>query len=243
MALPSTATQAQMQARIDSLPEDSERQSVLLAAKRFKASWVELGEILLKIRDGGSYKRWGFATFEAYCRRELHIKQETANKLTRSFAYLRQHAPASLGPAVQGEQAHGPPALDVVDLLSQAQERTKVSAEALADIGQEMLSRGTAPTRTDVLKKLREQDPEAFRAGTKATATPAGPARPVAQALRKAMLLAERLSALLVGPDTAVDEATRAQMQQVTDVLRALFAANETAVDGDMDLVQSDKMN
>jgi hypothetical protein len=210
-----------MSARLDALPEGSDRRAMLDVARRFKASWVELGERLVSVRESQSHVGWGYPTFEAYCRRELHIKQETANKLTRSFAFLRDHAPATLE---AGDRPAAPPSLDVVDLLSQAQARTKVSADALAQIGQELLTQAAAPSRNDVLKRLRETDPDAFRAKAKPTAAEI---KSVPLDLRKALLLAERLRELI---DLSADEVSsdvQRSMQQVVAALQA--AAQQTA--------------
>ena len=61
------------------------------AAKRFKASWVEMGALLVRIRREQSYKQWDHPTFETYCARELFIKPATAQKLTRGYAFLEKH--------------------------------------------------------------------------------------------------------------------------------------------------------
>jgi hypothetical protein len=218
MAHRMSRVEAQLQERLAQLPPDSERYGVLSAARKFKASWVALGQLLVAVRENSAHTDWGYPTFEAYCRRELNIKQETANKLTRSFAFLRDHAPSTLAGDTSDARA---PALDVVDLLSQAQERTKVSAEALAGIGQELLSQDKTPTRSAVLKRLRQDDPDAFRPAPKAVSLPT--AGPVDQDLRKALLLAERLDGLLQAQGERVSAAARQRMQSVTTELREAF--------------------
>ena len=61
------------------------RQTVLLASKRFKSSWVEMGKLLVQVLDASAYKEWGYDTFDAYCYRELRLKKATVDKLTRSY--------------------------------------------------------------------------------------------------------------------------------------------------------------
>ena len=73
--------------------DDPQRVEVLALAARFKRSWVELGEVLHRVRDEGEWDRWGFGSFVDYCRKELHLRKATADKLTASFGYLTQHAP------------------------------------------------------------------------------------------------------------------------------------------------------
>ena len=71
-------------------PPGTFRHTVLLAAKRFKSTWAELGKLLVQVRDEAKFEEWGYASFEAYCLKELHIQKQTALKLTRSLRLPRQ---------------------------------------------------------------------------------------------------------------------------------------------------------
>ncbi|MGQ0507159.1 MAG: hypothetical protein ACT4TC_17765, partial [Myxococcaceae bacterium] len=102
------------------------RHTVLLAAKRFKATWVELGRMLVRVRDEGSFQEWGYDSFETYCLKELHIRKQTALKLTRSFSFLKKHEPKELASEDIVERA---PAFEVVEVLADAEERGQLSAE------------------------------------------------------------------------------------------------------------------
>jgi hypothetical protein len=222
-------SEAEMDARLDALDPSSERFKVLAAARRFKASWVELGQNLTLSREQGSFKVWGFATFEAYCRRELRIKQDTANKLTRSFAFLRDHEPDVLeGAGEDGAPARELPPLDVVDLLSQARERTQVSDEALATLQEEVFAPEAKATRQGLMKKLREHDPEAFRPTGKGEAAVL-PAANGDNDLRKALLLAERLEVLLTAQDNEVFGTTLKHAHSVVTGLRECFEQSRRA--------------
>ncbi len=104
---------------------DAFRQTVISSAKRFKSSWVELGKLLVRVRDEGLFAEWGFATFEAYCLAELHIRKQTALKLTRSFSFLNKHEPKEVAAPQIAETA---PPFDVVEVLAKAEERGQLSA-------------------------------------------------------------------------------------------------------------------
>src|SRR5262245_30688537 len=132
MAHRTSRAEAEMDALLGQLDPSSDRYRVLSAARAFKAAWVVMGEELTALREKETFRDWGYPTFEAYCRRELRLKSETANKLTRSFGYLRDHEPAVLEGGVVREL----PPLDVVDLLSRARERTKLSEEQISDIAE-----------------------------------------------------------------------------------------------------------
>src|SRR5437660_380055 len=75
---------------------DPERADMIARVRRFKASWYELGSALTELRRTDRWKQWGFDGFDDYCRRELHLKRETADKLTGSYAFLRRAAPEVL---------------------------------------------------------------------------------------------------------------------------------------------------
>lgn len=214
MARRHSRSEAEIEARLEQLDPNSQRYQVLNAARQFKASWVALGESLTAAREKSSYRAWGYPSFEAYCRRELQIKQETANKLTRSFAFLRDHEPDVLSERDSREL----PPLDVVDLLSQARERTKMSDDEFATIRDEALSPESKSTRHEVMKRLREVDPEAFKPAPKPTLAPGE------NDLRKALLLAERLETLLQAQGEQISQATVQNAHCVVEELRERFA-------------------
>lgn len=180
--------EVEIEAKLTTLDPSSKRYHVLSAVRDFKASWVTVGEELTEVREKSLFERWGYTNFETYCRRELRIKNDTATKLTRSFSFLRDHEPKALDERQQREL----PPLDVVDLLSQARERSQVQPSELDTIRQEVFDpEMVPPTKSQVVKRFREIDPEAFK-------SPPRQPKPDAEAeLRKALLLAERLQSIL----------------------------------------------
>ena len=117
--------------KVSQVPPGSLRQTVLLAAKRFKSSWVELGKLLVKVRDGALYEEWGYPTFEAYCLAEVRIRKNTADKLTRSFSFLDKHEPRAMA---QEDIVETAPAFEVVQVLADAEDRGKLSAQEYKSI-------------------------------------------------------------------------------------------------------------
>src|ERR1700733_6215454 len=91
-----TKTDAELAAAEAMHADDPERAEILHRARRFKASWIELAESLSEVRRGGQWKGWGFDSFEEYARNELHLKPETADKLTGSYQFLQRRAPEVL---------------------------------------------------------------------------------------------------------------------------------------------------
>ena len=73
--------------------KDALRNKTLDAAKRHKASWIELGQYLYAIYKDKYYKDWGYLTFEAYCGKEINVKLSTASKLLKSYDFLEKEEP------------------------------------------------------------------------------------------------------------------------------------------------------
>ncbi|MEW6430700.1 MAG: hypothetical protein AB1730_04255 [Myxococcota bacterium] len=126
-----TTVDQHLQKKALEVPPGSFRQTVLLAAKRFKSSWVELGKLLVKVRNEALFEDWGYPSFEAYCLAELRIRKQTAEKLVRSFSFLDKHEPERMGRPQVVEEA---PAFEVVEVLAQAEDRGQLSASEYKSI-------------------------------------------------------------------------------------------------------------
>jgi hypothetical protein len=124
-------SQAALDVKAQSVPTGTLRHTVLQAARRFKATWVELGKLLVEVRNDGAYEGWGYPTFDAYCSKELHIRKSTADKLTRSFSFLAKHEPKAVANEDIVEKA---PAFEVVEVLASAEERGQLSGEEYRSI-------------------------------------------------------------------------------------------------------------
>ena len=129
----------------------------------FKASWLKLAEELTRVREQESYEGWGYSSFEAYARRELRLRQDTAQSSPAAlyFSEIANRLLCSIGLSVNCHP------WTCVDLLSRARERTSVNDEALSEIQAEVFAPDANPTRHSVVKRLREYDPEAFRSQRK----------------------------------------------------------------------------
>ncbi len=75
---------------------DPERLDVLRATQRFKRSWVDLAEVLVRARRDGSFEQWGYEDFYKYCSDELQLRRATVDKLTISYSTIKKHAPQVL---------------------------------------------------------------------------------------------------------------------------------------------------
>jgi hypothetical protein len=131
-----TKVDAALEAAAQQHANDPSRADILRRTRLFKASWVELGEALTEVRRHGQYKGWGFSSFEEYAQRELHLRQETVDKLTGSFMFLKKHAPQVL--ARDGLTQHIP-SYQAVDFLRRAEEQPNAPEEALEAVRKRVL--------------------------------------------------------------------------------------------------------
>lgn len=111
--------------------DDPERAELLRRARRFKTSWIELAEALTQAKRNGRWKDWGYESFEAYAKGELHLRQETVDKLTGSYSFLQRRAPAVLSRDPISEPF---PTYQAVDFLRRAEESDTAPREAVEEI-------------------------------------------------------------------------------------------------------------
>ena len=138
---------------------DPFRQTVQSAARRFKSTWVELGKLLVRVRDEGLHEGWGFESFEAYCSKELHIRKATALKLVRSFGFLARHEPKAVDDEALPQKA---PAFEVVEVLADAEERGQLSDAEYRDIRESIWNpeRSTAELKREFTERFPRPPPE-----------------------------------------------------------------------------------
>ncbi len=141
---PRTKTDAALADAEQAHTDDPERAEVLARARRFKASWIELGEALSGIRRSGRWKDWGYDSFEAYAKGELRIRPETADKLTGSYGFLKRRAPTVL----ERDGLHEAiPSYQAVDFLRRAEASDEAPKAAVEEIRRRVLDEA-APVAT-----------------------------------------------------------------------------------------------
>jgi hypothetical protein len=121
--------------------DDPERVEILRRTRRFKASWLELAEALVEVRRHARFKRWGYDSFEDYAKRELHLRQETVDKLTGSFMFLKKRAPEVLD---RDGLSRSIPTYQAVDFLRRAEEEESAPEEAVEAIRKQVIEEGAA---------------------------------------------------------------------------------------------------
>lgn len=128
--------------------DDPERAGMLRLTRRFKASWLELGEALSETKRSKSWERWGYPSFDEYAKTELKLRADTVEKLTAGFMFLHKSAPQVL----QRDPLEAPlPSYQAIDYLRRAEERVaedeSIPKEMIADVRKKILD-DNAPLAT-----------------------------------------------------------------------------------------------
>ena len=160
--------------KLEAMEPGTPRYEVLEVAKSFKTSWVSLGSKLYEVQQKKLYEGWGFEKFTDYCTQEIHIKPQTASKLTASYSFLKTEDPAVL----RRDGIKKPiPDLAVVDFLRRARANQKVPERGFNKIKE--LALEDTPM-TELRREFREIAPRE--------------PLPVGKLMRQLMLQANRLA-------------------------------------------------
>ena len=134
------------------LDQNSYRYQIMIAARKFKANWIEMGEMLTQVASKNAYSEWGYKSFEDYCWLELRIKKSTALKLTNAWFFLKDEAPQYLN--LENESQI--PDLRSVDVLQKAKAEKKWTPEMFAELKDLALEKNRSGTTLQ--KKFKEMN-------------------------------------------------------------------------------------
>jgi hypothetical protein len=130
-----TKTDRQMEDRMLAVASDPLRADTLAKARAFKRTWLELAEALTRVQSQRSWEAWGFPDFDAYCRKELHLRGSTVAKLLGSYRFLETSAPRVIERARATDSFEAPiPTLPAVEFVQKATERAAADPETLETI-------------------------------------------------------------------------------------------------------------
>jgi len=161
-----TKTLKGIEEKMQGLDEDSLRYHLLLSAKNFKTSWVELGRSLYSVWKDKLYKEWGYADFDNYTGREIGIRKQTALKLLRSYYFLEKEEPAYLRQDyAESSKASCVPGYESIDLLRLAKNKKELDSQDYADLKKAIFEKGkdSRQIRRDlnaIVRQRQELEPE-----------------------------------------------------------------------------------
>jgi hypothetical protein len=203
-----SAVAEKIQSRLEELPAGSMRRRVLECARQFKSSWIDLGRMLSEVRNESHWREWGYASFDAYCTKELFIRKQTAEKLTTSYRFIERHEPAM----ARSEEPRPVPSFEVIDVLSRAEAAGRLPDDGWRQLRDDVLER--PPTPAALNRQLSE------RYG----APPPPEPPPEGERLRKLAALARRVASACA-QERAVPKALVERARGVAEDLEELFAS------------------
>ncbi len=143
-----------LEERLETLDPASLRYRVLECAKHFKSSWIQLGQHLFTVHRDKLFRDWGYLTFEAYCAKEIGIRQATALKLLRSYSFLEKEEPSFLKrETIEDLRPSRIPGYEAVNALRLAKTSGKISEGQYEDLRETVLDE--AKEDAEVKKKIR----------------------------------------------------------------------------------------
>lgn len=151
----------QIEEKMADMDANSMRYKVLRAAKGFKTSWIDLGQILYTVWKDKLYKNWGFSAFEAYSAKEIGIRKETALKLLRSYSFLEKEEPKYLAESYREEaNVASIPNYESVNLLRLASNKKDMDHEDYNKIKKYVLEKGTdvKEVKKDLTQMIRQRE-------------------------------------------------------------------------------------
>ena len=130
-----TKTDRKMEDTMIAVSDDPVRADTLQKARSFKRTWLELAEALTRVADKRLWEGWGFSDFDAYCRKELHLRASTVAKLLGSYRFLETSAPRVIERARDTETFDAPiPSVQAVEFVKRATEEGNADEETLRTI-------------------------------------------------------------------------------------------------------------
>lgn len=145
------------------MANDELRIKTVEIAKQHKASWIQLGQHLFSIYKNKLYKEWGYQAFDAYCRKELNIRDTTASKLIKSYSFLEKEEPRIVRPDFKEEEAPKKiPDYEAVNLLRLAKNNKNIPTNEFAELRNDVLNEGkeSKEVRATVKKILETHVPK-----------------------------------------------------------------------------------
>src|SRR5689334_5351432 len=150
-----TKTDRAMEDRMLAVSGDPERADTLAKARAFKRTWLELAEALSRAHEKRLWEKWGFSDFDAYCRKELHLRGSTVAKLLGSYRFLETSAPRVLERARTDRYEAPIPSLPAVEFVQRATQTGAADEETLRSIHRVAFDEGAeAPLLTRQFGKL-----------------------------------------------------------------------------------------
>ena len=151
------------------LNAESFRMEMLEYSKKFKVSWVHLGQGLYSVSRDQLFQNWGFDKFEDYVIQELGIKKSIALKLVKTYFFVEQEEPGYLKKEfIDEKKAVSVPSFEGLDVLRLARRHSELSREDYDKLRKDIFDKGKEASLvkkdlTAIIKERKQVDPEQER--------------------------------------------------------------------------------
>jgi hypothetical protein len=169
MSSTKTKSLERIEQRMEDIDKGSFRYKVLENVKRFKTSWIDLGQALYTVYKDRLYKEWGFLTFEAYTSKEIGIHKQTAIKLLKSYYFLEKEEPSYLDKNyAESGKAASMPSYESVNVLRLAKNNKGIGEKDYDVLKKEVFEKGKEAKEirkglTTLMRQREEMSPEEAR--------------------------------------------------------------------------------
>lgn len=154
MSFQKTKSLQNIEDRMIDLDPNSFRFKALDCAKSFKSSWIQLGQYLFTIYKDKLFKDWGYLTFEAYCSKEVGIRQNTAMKLLKSYSFIEKEKPSFLKQeTIEDRKPSQIPGFEAVNALRLAKESKRLPQKDYAELEEAVFE--SPKEESEVKKKIK----------------------------------------------------------------------------------------
>jgi len=156
-----TKSLERIEQRMEGIEKDSFRYQVLEGVKKFKTSWIDLGQALYAVHKDKLYKQWGFLTFEAYISKEVNIQKQTAIKLLKSYYFLEKEEPTYLDKGfIESGAAASLPNYETVNVLRLAKNRKELDGKDYESLKKDVLQKGreAKDVRRELTALIRQRE-------------------------------------------------------------------------------------
>lgn len=140
-----TKTDAMMEDQMFAVEGDPERADTIAKARAFKRTWLELAEALQRVSRKNQWSGWGYPDFDTYCRKELHLRASTVQKLLGSYSFLESAAPRVIERARDERQQAPIPSIASVDFVRRATEVGEADEPTMESIRRVAFDEGAEP--------------------------------------------------------------------------------------------------
>ncbi|MCK5013258.1 MAG: hypothetical protein KAS66_05520 [Candidatus Omnitrophica bacterium] len=138
------------------------RSQILDYSKKFKTSWVNLGQALCSVWRDKLYYAWGYDRFEYYTEQEVGLPKQMSLKLLKTYFFLESEEPAYLKKEFsETREAVQVPGYEAVNVLRLAKQKKELLRDDYVKLKKDVFDKGkdASLVRKDLVALMKERKP------------------------------------------------------------------------------------